>query len=153
MDEFFNSSSGRRRRPRGTDPREPDPDAIDGRRPAARRGHADRCLILGTDVWADGAEEAALRLVETLGLPTITNGMGRGLVPGGHPLLVTKARGQALGTSDLVVVVGTPLDFRLGYGVFGGKDGARRRRGWSTSPTRRARCPATRSSPPRRPGT
>jgi acetolactate synthase-1/2/3 large subunit len=54
----------------------------------------------------------------------VTNGMGRGVVPGGHPLLVTKARGKALGTADLVVVVGTPLDFRLGYGVFGGKDGA-----------------------------
>ena len=50
--------------------------------------------------------------------------MGRGVVPGGHPLLVTKARGAALGGADLVVVVGTPLDFRLGYGVFGGKDGA-----------------------------
>ena len=50
--------------------------------------------------------------------------MGRGVVPGGHPLLVTKARGAALGGSDLVIVVGTPLDFRLGYGVFGGKDGA-----------------------------
>jgi acetolactate synthase-1/2/3 large subunit len=50
--------------------------------------------------------------------------MGRGLVPGGHPMLVTKARGKALGGADLVVVVGTPLDFRLGYGVFGGKDGA-----------------------------
>jgi acetolactate synthase-1/2/3 large subunit len=37
---------------------------------------------------------------------------------------MTKARGAALGTSDLVIVVGTPLDFRLGYGVFGGKDGA-----------------------------
>jgi acetolactate synthase-1/2/3 large subunit len=37
---------------------------------------------------------------------------------------VTKARGAALGGADLVVVVGTPLDFRLGYGVFGGKDGA-----------------------------
>ncbi len=71
-------------------------------------------LILGTDVWADGAEEAALRFVESAGIPTITNGMGRGVVPGGHPLLVTKARGQALGGSDLVVVVGTPLDFRLG---------------------------------------
>ena len=81
-------------------------------------------LILGTDVWADGAEEAALRFVEAAGIPTITNGMGRGVVPGGHPLLVTKARGQALGGADLVVVVGTPLDFRLGYGVFGGKDGA-----------------------------
>ena len=50
--------------------------------------------------------------------------MGRGVIPGGHPLLVTKARGAALGGADLVVVAGTPLDFRLGYGVFGGKDGA-----------------------------
>jgi acetolactate synthase-1/2/3 large subunit len=78
-------------------------------------------LILGTDVWADRAEEAALRFVEAAGVPTITNGMGRGVVPGGHPLLVTKARGQALGGSDLVIVVGTPLDFRLGYGAFGAK--------------------------------
>ncbi len=81
-------------------------------------------LILGTDVWADRAEEAALRFVEAVGVPAITNGMGRGVIPGGHPLLVTKARSQALGGSDLVVVVGTPLDFRLGYGVFGGADGA-----------------------------
>ena len=81
-------------------------------------------LILGTDVWADGAEHAALELVENAGLPAITNGMGRGVIPGGHPLLVTKARGQALNGADLVVVVGTPLDFRLGYGIFGGKDGA-----------------------------
>ncbi|MEZ5097244.1 MAG: thiamine pyrophosphate-dependent enzyme [Nocardioides sp.] len=76
-------------------------------------------LVLGTDVWADGAEEAALRLVEESGLPALTNGMGRGVVPGGHAQLVTKARGAALKAADLVVVVGTPLDFRLGYGVFG----------------------------------
>ena len=50
--------------------------------------------------------------------------MGRGVVPGGHRLLVTKARGLALGSADLVVVVGTPLDFRLGYGEFGGRGGA-----------------------------
>jgi acetolactate synthase-1/2/3 large subunit len=81
-------------------------------------------LVLGTDVWADGAEEAALRFVEQTGVPVVTNGMGRGVVPGGHPLLVTKARGTAFGTCDLAVVVGTPLDFRLGYGVFGGKHGA-----------------------------
>jgi len=100
---------------------EPDGDALE------RIGHlladAQRpVLVLGTDVWADGAELAALELVESVGIPTITNGMGRGIVPGGHPLLVTKARGRALNTADLVVVVGTPLDFRLGYGVFGGKD-------------------------------
>ncbi|MFL1596035.1 acetolactate synthase [Rhodococcus ruber] len=81
-------------------------------------------LVLGTDVWADHAEEAALRFVDEIGIPVITNGMGRGVVPGGHPLLVTKARGTAVGTCDLAIVVGTPLDFRLGYGRFGGRDGA-----------------------------
>ncbi len=81
-------------------------------------------LVLGTDVWADHAEEAAVRLAEQAGIPTITNGMGRGILPAGHPLLVTRARGTAIGQADLVIVVGTPLDFRLGYGVFGGTDDA-----------------------------
>lgn len=125
MDEFFNVGTGKlpvvgADAGRGA---EPDSDAIDriaGLLAAAARP----LLILGTDVWADGAETAALRFVEAIGVPTITNGMGRGVIPGGHPLLVTKARGSAIGGADLVVVVGTPLDFRLGYGVFGGKDGA-----------------------------
>jgi acetolactate synthase-1/2/3 large subunit len=81
-------------------------------------------LIIGTDVWADRAEEAALRFVEETGIPVISNGMGRGVIPGGHPQLITKARSAALNGADVVVVVGTPLDFRLGYGVFGGKDGS-----------------------------
>jgi acetolactate synthase-1/2/3 large subunit len=121
MDEFFNQGTGRL--PDGSRERglEPDSDAVE--RIARLLGAAQRpVLILGTDVWADGAERAALDLVEALGVPTITNGMGRGVVPGGHPLLVTKARGKALNTADLVVVVGTPLDFRLGYGVFGGPE-------------------------------
>jgi acetolactate synthase-1/2/3 large subunit len=121
MDEFFASSSGPTpsgERPRGADP---DPAAIE-RIAALLAAARHPTLVLGTDVWADGAEEAALRLVEGAGLPAITNGMGRGVVPGGHPLLVTKARGMALKESDLVVVVGTPLDFRLGYGVFGDPD-------------------------------
>jgi acetolactate synthase-1/2/3 large subunit len=123
MDEFFNQATGplpEVSRPRGQDP---DPEALEA--VAALLAEAERpVLILGTDVWADGAERAALELVEDAGLPAITNGMGRGVVPGGHPLLVTKARGAALNGADLVVVAGTPLDFRLGYGVFGGKDGA-----------------------------
>ncbi|MFZ0322890.1 MAG: acetolactate synthase [Actinomycetes bacterium] len=76
-------------------------------------------VVVGSDVWQDGAEHAARSFVETLGLPTITNGMGRGVLPAEHPLLVTRARSLALGEADLVVVVGTPLDFRLGYGDFG----------------------------------
>lgn len=123
MDEFFNSAESSYAGARPEPGAEPDPDALTA--VAELLSRAERpVLVLGTDVWADGAEEAALALVEAIGIPTITNGMGRGVVPGGHPLLVTKARGQALGTCDLAVVVGTPLDFRLGYGAFGGKDGA-----------------------------
>ncbi|WP_411741185.1 acetolactate synthase [Rhodococcus sp. IEGM 1408] len=103
--------------------RSPDTDAVD--RIADLVARAERpVLVLGSDVWADGAEHAALRCVEALGLPVIANGMGRGVVPAGHGLLVSRARGMAFGAADLVVVVGTPLDFRLGYGVFGGRDGA-----------------------------
>ena len=81
-------------------------------------------LVLGSDVWADRAEDAARRCAEALALPVIANGQGRGiLAPGGDGLLVTRARSLAFGAADLVVVVGTPLDFRLGYGSFGGRDG------------------------------
>ncbi|GIN04462.1 putative acetolactate synthase [Planomonospora venezuelensis] len=120
MDEFFNSASGTVGSGEGTRI-EPDGDAIQAI--AGLLARAQRpVLILGTDVWADHAEAAALRFVEDLGIPTLTNGMGRGLIPGGHRSLVTKARGAALSGADLVVVVGTPLDFRLGYGAFGGPD-------------------------------
>ena len=126
MDHFFDQASSVRPGPDllGAGPdRSPDADAVE--RIATLLGKAERpVLVLGSDVWSDFAEEAALRCVESLGLPAIPNGMGRGIVPAGHPLLVTKARGMAFNGADLVVVVGTPLDFRLGYGVFGGKDGA-----------------------------
>jgi acetolactate synthase-1/2/3 large subunit len=101
----------------------PDADALDA--VAARLGAAARpVLVLGSDVWTDGAEQAAVALSEEFGLPVITNGMGRGILGPGHPHLVTRARSAAFNGADLVVVVGTPLDFRLGYGSFGGKDGA-----------------------------
>jgi acetolactate synthase-1/2/3 large subunit len=123
MDEFFNTADAARPEVARHRPVEPDAEALTDI--AELLGSAARpVLVLGTDVWADGAEEAALRFVEQAALPVVTNGMGRGVVPGGHPLLVTKARSAAFGGCDLAVVVGTPLDFRLGYGVFGGKDGA-----------------------------
>lgn len=119
MDEFFNSGSGPMSAGSAAPALEPDGDDV-ARIAGLLAESRHPLLILGTDVWADHAEEAALRFVEALGVPTLTNGMGRGLLPGGDPLLVTKARGTAINGADLVVVVGTPLDFRLGYGVFGG---------------------------------
>jgi len=98
--------------------REPDAGAL--ARTAALLGRAQRpVLVLGSDVWADHGEQAARRAAEALGLPVIANGMGRGVLPAGHELLVTRARSLAFGAADLVIVAGAPLDFRLGYGAFG----------------------------------
>jgi acetolactate synthase-1/2/3 large subunit len=100
----------------------PDPEAVD-RLARALRAARRPVMIIGGDVWMGGAERAARRLAETLQLPTVANGMGRGVLPPDSPVQVTRARGAALGGADLVVVVGTPLDFRLGYGRFGGREG------------------------------
>ena len=83
-------------------------------------------LVLGSDVWLGGAAPAARDAAEQLRLPVVANGQGRGILPAGHDLLVTRARSLAFGEADLVIVAGTPLDFRLGYGEFGGRNGAPR---------------------------
>ena len=99
-------------------PGEADLDQIAGLLRAARRP----VLVLGSDVWLGGAEDAARRAAEELRLPVVVNGQARGVLPGGHELLVTRARSAALRQADLVIVAGTPLDFRLGYGSFGPQD-------------------------------
>lgn len=96
----------------------PDPDGL--ARAVRLLDAAERpLLILGSGVWMSDAVEAARHLVAERGLPVIANGMGRGVIPPSDPHLVTRARSTAFREADLVVVVGTPLDFRLGYGVFG----------------------------------
>jgi acetolactate synthase-1/2/3 large subunit len=79
-------------------------------------------LVLGTDVWLGRAEDAAREAARALRLPIIANGQARGVLPGGHELLVTRARSLALAEADLVIVAGAPLDFRLRYGSFGPKE-------------------------------
>ena len=105
-------------------PRQPaEPDPADVTRIAALLAESERpVLVLGSDVWLDRADEAARSFAEQAQIPVITNGMGRGILPRGHDLLVTRARSTAFKAADLVVVVGTPLDFRLGYGRFGSEE-------------------------------
>jgi acetolactate synthase-1/2/3 large subunit len=95
-------------------------DAADVERIAGLLREARRpVLVLGSDVWLGRAEDAARSTAEALRLPVIANGQARGVLPRGHELLVTRARSAALRQADLVIVAGTPLDFRLGYGSFG----------------------------------
>jgi acetolactate synthase I/II/III large subunit len=109
--------------PDGPAPAGPAPEAGEVDRIAALIRTARRpVLVLGSDVWLGGAEDAARQAAQELRLPVIANGQARGVLPRGHELLVTRARSAALRQADLVIVAGTPLDFRLGYGSFGPKD-------------------------------
>ncbi|TQS44191.1 acetolactate synthase [Cryptosporangium phraense] len=76
-------------------------------------------LIAGSDVYAGSAEQALVAAAEALRVPVFSNGQGRGCIPADHPLAFARVRGKAFKSADLVVVVGTPLDFRLGFGAFG----------------------------------
>ena len=127
MDALFGAAQAQLPGLAAQQPAEPDPGAI--AQLAVLLSESERpVLVLGSDVWLGGAEDAARQAAETLLLPVITNGQGRGVLPAGHELLVTRARSLAFGEADLVIVVGTPLDFRLGYGEFGGKHGGPRAR-------------------------
>lgn len=96
----------------------PDADAVADL--AARIARAERpAFIVGSDVYWDGAWEPLRAAVEHLGVPCFFNGLGRGTLPARHPLAFLRTRGLLKQRADLVVVLGTPLDFRLGFGRFG----------------------------------
>jgi acetolactate synthase-1/2/3 large subunit len=54
--------------------------------------------------------------LERLSIPVYLSGMARGLLGRKHPLWFRHHRGDALREADLVLLLGVPNDFRLGYG-------------------------------------
>jgi acetolactate synthase I/II/III large subunit len=78
---------------------------------------AERPVIMaGTDLYWGHGEQALLELVETLRVPVCLNGLARGCVPADHELFFSRARSQALKGADVALVIGVPMDFRLGFG-------------------------------------
>jgi acetolactate synthase I/II/III large subunit len=102
-------------------PPAPAPDSRALQRAGELLSAAQRPVIMaGTNVWWGRAEAALLRLAEESQIPVLMNGMARGVVPADHRLAFSRARGKALGAADVALVVGVPMDFRLGFGgVFG----------------------------------
>lgn len=96
----------------------PDPDEV-AKAVTLLGGAARPVLIAGSDVYAGAAETALVAAAEALRIPVFSNGQGRGCIGADHPLAFARVRGTAFKAADLVVVVGTPLDFRLGFGSFG----------------------------------
>ena len=75
-----------------------------------------RAILLGSQIWTTRATDAATELVRTLNVPAYMNGAGRGTLPPGDPHHFQLSRRYAFNNADLIVIVGTPFDFRMGYG-------------------------------------
>jgi acetolactate synthase-1/2/3 large subunit len=112
------------------EPEEPDPlpDAATGPVPDVARAvallsDAERPVIMaGTNLYWGHGEEALVALAQELGIPVFLNGLARGCVPADHELFFSRARSNGLKGADLALVIGVPMDFRLGFGQSFGEE-------------------------------
>jgi acetolactate synthase-1/2/3 large subunit len=92
-----------------------DPSVI--RQAAQLLASAQQPLILaGSLVYWSTAHDGLRQLIERLQAPVYLNAMGRGSIPQDHPLFFSRTRRGALARADVILLIGTPLDFRLAYG-------------------------------------
>jgi acetolactate synthase-1/2/3 large subunit len=86
------------------------------------RGAERPVIMAGTDLYWGHGEQALLELAETLRIPVFLNGLARGCVAADNELFFSRTRSQALKGSDVALVVGVPMDFRLAFGGAFGED-------------------------------
>jgi acetolactate synthase-1/2/3 large subunit len=101
--------------PEGAGPGLPDEAALE--RAVALLAGAERPVVMaGSDLWWGHGEQALLRLAEALRIPVFLTGMARGCVPADHELAFSRVRSAGLQGADVALVIGVPMDFRLGFG-------------------------------------
>jgi acetolactate synthase I/II/III large subunit len=73
-------------------------------------------ILLGQQVWTARGHQEAVALLRGLDIPGYFNGASRGLLPPGDPHHFDRTRSLAFAKADVLLIVGTPFDFRMGYG-------------------------------------
>jgi len=86
------------------------------------RGARRPVVMAGTGLYWARAETALRELIAELRIPVFINGQARGCVPADDELAFSRARSTALKGADVALVVGVPMDFRLGFGRAFGED-------------------------------
>ncbi|PWT79048.1 MAG: acetolactate synthase [Chloroflexi bacterium] len=103
--------------PAGERPSRPQGDQTRIERAVTILKRAERPVIFGgTTLWWDAAADSLRTLAERLQAPVFLNGSGRGCLPPDHQLFFSRARRTALAGADVLLLVGTKLDFRLNFG-------------------------------------
>jgi acetolactate synthase-1/2/3 large subunit len=72
--------------------------------------------VVGTQWWWSPYKDAIHDFLRRYDLPVFLNGGARGALPPDDPRFFRLCRSKALGNADVIVIFGTPWDFRLNYG-------------------------------------
>jgi len=87
------------------------------REAAALIGKASRPMVMaGSGVFWHRAHNELSEFARAANVPVYTNAMGRGTMRQDHPNFFSLSRKPAFAAADVIVVLGTPVDFRLKYG-------------------------------------
>ena len=73
-------------------------------------------MLVGSQVFMSRGHQAAIDLSRSLNIALYMNGASRGILPPGDPHYFNRTRSSAFKKADVIVIVGTPFDFRMGYG-------------------------------------
>ena len=73
-------------------------------------------ILFGQQVWQSRSHIEANQFIEKLKIPAYTNGASRGMIGKGCKYSFDRTRGDAFKQADTIIIVGTPFDFRMGYG-------------------------------------
>ena len=73
-------------------------------------------VLFGQQVWASQSHHDAINFVRELDIPAYMNGASRGMLPNDDSHHFDRTRRDAFNNADVILIVGTPFDFRMGYG-------------------------------------
>lgn len=73
-------------------------------------------FIVGSQLRWSPNREAVRKFSEASSAPFFLNGMARGALAINDPNLFSRSRKLAMSSADVIVIFGTPFDFRLNYG-------------------------------------
>jgi acetolactate synthase-1/2/3 large subunit len=93
----------------------PDPRFVEKAFELLRGAQRPVCLV-GSQLFWSRQREAYPEFVTTFGMPVYVNGQARGSLDPDDPHWFLQTRKDALKKADVVLIFGTPLDFRIGYG-------------------------------------
>jgi acetolactate synthase-1/2/3 large subunit len=74
-------------------------------------------VVSGTGVFWSDAEAAFRAFVEAAGVPFYTTPQGRGAIAEDHPLAYLSARSVAFAEADLILVLGTRMNYVIGHAL------------------------------------